>query len=306
MPSFDPSPSSSKDMFRFYAKRRRLPRWGRLLIAIVVIGIIYLVTVEAVHPPAWAGDLSTGMKSRAQAPSTDDAAVKPRANQAPLVPGDADEALSKSKGGSKIGHGKPVAEDADEVSQPRKSKDNDRAGQRNSVSGSAKSKTSDMDEGDSPVHRGAKSEEGAADSKLDKGLQAIFSITPDELHVRELLRPIENSGKERLRELGLRARQFRTLLESWEDIHLVHTKDSTLVRDDIIPYLSKVKDITGISLHKPRAEIIRSYENFRYFLTKLSELLFPWTAPYFADHMTLHASIKHGGRGIVLSGGDGQ
>jgi len=142
--------------------------------------------------------------------------------------------------------------------------------------------------------------------KLEADLKHVFAIAPDELNVRELLRPIENSGKERLRELGLRARAFRTLFEAWENVHLVHTSTSTHIRDDVVTYLRRAKDLSGIAAGKSRAEIIHNYENVRYFLTKLSALLFPWTAPYFADHVTLHASLRHGGRGIVLSGGDGQ
>src|SRR5207244_1961672 len=56
----------------------------------------------------------------------------------------------------------------------------------------------------------------------------------------------------------------------------------------------------------PLSNTIRSYEFFRAFLAKLSRLLFPFTSPYFADHMTLHAQFKNAGRGIVLTAGDDQ
>lgn len=57
---------------------------------------------------------------------------------------------------------------------------------------------------------------------------------------------------------------------------------------------------------KSLAQTIRSYEAYRSFLQRLSTLLFPWTAPYFADHMTLHTHFHNGDRGIVLSTGDNQ
>lgn len=141
---------------------------------------------------------------------------------------------------------------------------------------------------------------------IQSGLKHIFAIAPDEIHVRELLRPIDGTGKERLRETGVRARAFRTLFEPWESLHVVTGENGTFVRDDIVTYLRQAPDLSGISPSRSRAEIIRAYENYRYFLTRLSSLLFPWIAPYFADHMTLHAHLQHGRKGIVLSGGDGQ
>lgn len=142
--------------------------------------------------------------------------------------------------------------------------------------------------------------------QFEAGLRHIFATAPDEIHVRELLRPLEGSGKERLRETGVRARAFRALFEPWEALHVVSEDNVTYVRDDVVSYLRKADDLSDLASGKSRAEMIRMYENYRYFLTRLSALLFPWTAPYFADHMTLHAHLKHGERGIVLSAGDGQ
>lgn len=141
---------------------------------------------------------------------------------------------------------------------------------------------------------------------LNAGLIRVLASIPDEIHARELLRPIAGTGKERLRETGLRARAFKQLLEPWEALHVVHTPTSSHVRDDIVTYLRKAADVSAISTTLTRADMIHTYETYRYFLTQLSSLLFPWTAPYFADHMSLHAHLRHGDRGIVLSGGDDQ
>lgn len=142
------------------------------------------------------------------------------------------------------------------------------------------------------------------DAHLKPALREILSLLPDEMHIRELTRPFEGTGKEKLREVGLRSRAYSTFFRAWEALHLVSTPTTTYIRDDILLYL-RTADLSDLS-HLSRAEIMRAYEAYRYFLVRLAGLLFPWTGPYFASHMALHASIHRGGRGIVLSGNDGQ
>jgi len=149
--------------------------------------------------------------------------------------------------------------------------------------------------------------------QFEKALAKVISMLPDEVHMRELIRPIEISGKERMREMGLRTRAYKMYFDAWEDLHLTtDAEGATYIRDDVIQYLRSRQSIgsdqfsedsiDGINL----AQTIRSYEAFRAFMLKFAKLLFPWTAPYFADHMTLHTSFKKGGRGIVLTVGDDQ
>ena len=52
--------------------------------------------------------------------------------------------------------------------------------------------------------------------------------------------------------------------------------------------------------------MIRRYESYSSLIHELGALLFPSTAPYFADHMTLHSQFYRGRRGIVLSAGNDQ
>ena len=168
-----------------------------------------------------------------------------------------------------------------------------------------------LEEAEKKQSRPASSKSGyddkAANSlRFEAGLKHILTTAPDEIHVRELLSPIEGSGKERLRETGVRARAFRTMFEPWEALHVVSSDKATYVRDDVLSYLRKADDLSSITTTMSRAEMIRAYENYRFFLTRLSALLFPWTAPYFADHMTLHAHLRNGERGIVLSASDAQ
>lgn len=144
-----------------------------------------------------------------------------------------------------------------------------------------------------------------SDPQLNAALAHVISLLPNEITTRELLRPVEGTGKEKLREMGLRVRAFKTYFEAWEALHFVSSGDDVHIRDDVIQYLRSQPDFTS-SLTPSFAQTIRSYESYRYFLQRLSSLLFPWTAPYFANHMTLHTHFKNGGRGIVLSCGDDQ
>lgn len=147
---------------------------------------------------------------------------------------------------------------------------------------------------------------GDAEPDLERAIAHVLEILPDEITARELLRRVEGTGKEKLREMGLRARAYKSYFEAWEDLHLVHTPDGGVyIRDDIIQYLRRREDFAA-SLTGSFAQTIRNYESYRSFLQHFAELLFPWTAPYFADHMTLHTHFKNGGRGIVLSAGDDQ
>jgi len=140
-----------------------------------------------------------------------------------------------------------------------------------------------------------------------EALGAVLRNVPDEIHTRDLLRPIEGGGQERLKEVGIRTRSFAKFFNLWEALHVVADDRITYVRDDIIQYLENAPahDLHELSSME-RGDMIRAYEKYRHFLTRLSGLLFPWTAPYFSDHMTLHAHFHHGGRGIVLSGNDKQ
>lgn len=129
-------------------------------------------------------------------------------------------------------------------------------------------------------------------------LDKLLSTIPNDLYLRELLLPVIGTGEKRLHELGLRTRAYKKFFETWEDFHLVNNDDHTYVRDDIIPY------IRDRSSEPTFPETLHKYESYRHFLTKFSALLFPWTSPYFADHMSLHVSSRRGGRGIVTTAGN--
>lgn len=145
--------------------------------------------------------------------------------------------------------------------------------------------------------------------KFEKALARVLALLPGEMEGRDLLRQVEGTGKEKLREMGLRVREYKKFFEAWEALHLSFDEEGgSYVRDDVIQYLRHhthqpaAEEMTGTEL----ASTIHSYEAYRYFLVKFGQMLFPWTAPYFPDHMTLHSHFKKGGRGIVLTAGDDQ
>lgn len=148
------------------------------------------------------------------------------------------------------------------------------------------------------VHSGAQFD-------IERSLKEVLDNMPDEIYTRDLLRGVTGGGEERLREVGLRTRLFKKFFTAWENLHLVSDGKNAYVRDNIVQYLRDAKDLSAVS-ELPKSDIIRLYEQYRYFLAQFSFILFPWTAPYFADHMTLHAQMYNGGRGIVLSGAEHQ
>ncbi|KEQ88213.1 hypothetical protein M438DRAFT_341854 [Aureobasidium pullulans EXF-150] len=140
-----------------------------------------------------------------------------------------------------------------------------------------------------------------------EALRDVLHMIPDEIYTRDLLRPLEGGGQDRLKELGIRVRAFHKFFTVWEALHVVADAKLTYVRDDVINYLENApeKELAEVS-NLERGDIVRAYERYRAFLAQLSHILFPYTSPYFADHLTLHAHFRNGGRGIVLSGNDKQ
>ncbi|GAB7352535.1 hypothetical protein MBLNU459_g2927t1 [Dothideomycetes sp. NU459] len=144
-----------------------------------------------------------------------------------------------------------------------------------------------------------------AEFNVQSALKKVLSLMPDEIYFRQLTTPIMGGGEQRLREVGLRTRLFKDYFKAWESLHIVSDGEDAYVRDNVVQYLRDARDLSEVS-SLPKAEIIRQYEEFRYFLAGYADILFPWVAPYFADQMTLHAQMYNAGRGIVLSGANHQ
>lgn len=149
-------------------------------------------------------------------------------------------------------------------------------------------------------------------SSFEQSLAHLVKLLPGETEGRALLRPIEGTGEAKLREIGVRARAYKKYLDAWEALHFVEDRDddhgetTTMMRPDVIRQIrrwwSKAADTTT---EKGLEQLIHIYESYKGFICVFGQLMAGWTTPYFADHMSLHLSFKHGGRGIVLTAGSG-
>ncbi|GAB7349487.1 hypothetical protein MBLNU459_g0198t1 [Dothideomycetes sp. NU459] len=142
-------------------------------------------------------------------------------------------------------------------------------------------------------------------ANFKSALKQIYTLIPNEDLAEDLLLPLRGTGTQKLRDVGSRSRAFKNYFQAWEDLHLHVTTKTAHTRDNTIQLIRDHHDKLGLQ-DITLAQALRSYETFRAFITSLGDLLFPWTAPYFPDHMALHASFYNAGRGIVLSAGTEQ
>jgi hypothetical protein len=103
-----------------------------------------------------------------------------------------------------------------------------------------------------------------------------------------------------MKEFGIRTRQYKQLFDVWETLHTNKTKSQRFVQDDVLQRLYQNPSIATL-LDRDMAQIVHSYESYRSIVTQLSTLLFPWTAPYFADHLQLRQQLQSAPRGLVFS-----
>ncbi|KAI4746460.1 hypothetical protein E4T50_03212 [Aureobasidium sp. EXF-12298] len=142
---------------------------------------------------------------------------------------------------------------------------------------------------------------------IDAALRTVLSLCPDEVYYSALTQPIKTSDEDKLHETGVRVRMFKKYFDAWEALHVVTDiqSDTAFVRDDVLRHIRDSKDLSAFTSGS-RVEAIRQYETYRSFLSNMSATLFPWTSPYFSDHMTLHGHMYNAGRGIAISGSNAQ
>ncbi|GIZ37322.1 hypothetical protein CKM354_000077200 [Cercospora kikuchii] len=138
------------------------------------------------------------------------------------------------------------------------------------------------------------------DINIEEAVLKLKSLYPDEVRTKGILSPLTATGEALLRDLAFRTRAFREALAAWEALHFV-IDGPRLSQRDIIPQL-RAANLPSENF----AEAVHSYDRFRAYINKLAARLFPWTMEFYADHMSLHASFYSGGKGIVLTAGDGQ
>jgi hypothetical protein len=141
--------------------------------------------------------------------------------------------------------------------------------------------------------------------RLTNRLHKILSLLPSDSRLEDVVGPIQETGEKMLREVGLKAREFNALFHSWEALHLVQDNDKMLLRADVLQDLKNHPEIAA-DLQMNHTELVHAFEKVHSFLVRLGNRLFAWTAPYFADHITLHAQFWNASRGIVFTAGDSQ
>lgn len=92
--------------------------------------------------------------------------------------------------------------------------------------------------------------------------------------------------------------RFQDLFRGVGKLHVVWNDGVAHLRHDVVQYLHAHDERGNL------AQTVRDYESFRHFFQHFSRRLFPWTAPYFPDNMSLHVYTHGGGRGIALTAGD--
>jgi hypothetical protein len=139
-------------------------------------------------------------------------------------------------------------------------------------------------------------------ANFEAALRNLTDLIPDEVHVEQLLSPIDYSeGTSMLRDLAVRTRFFRDLFTAWESLHITRstTPGDVLIRQNIVERIRH-------SLPEHAEKAVQRYDTVRSFMNQFSRHLFPWTARHSPDHMLLHTSLTTGGRGIVITVGDHQ
>lgn len=141
-----------------------------------------------------------------------------------------------------------------------------------------------------------------SDSPFIEQVLNLTSYIPDEARTNTLLAQLPTvGGSTLLRDLALRTRVFREAFAYWESLHLI-TDDNGQIRLQNVIQKLRYDSASAVNLQ----QAMEVYDRFRVFINALAIRLFPWTTPYFADHMMFHASFHRAGRGLVFTAGSHQ
>ncbi|KAJ5466632.1 hypothetical protein N7539_009588 [Penicillium diatomitis] len=146
------------------------------------------------------------------------------------------------------------------------------------------------------------------DKELDQFVESLENVLltlPDPPEIIDTIGPIEGTGEIMVREIGLRARLFKSALDAWEALQTIASDNRLRLRGDVLQQLMQNPEI-ATRLEMDHTALIHKYEEFHSYFVALSERLFAWTLPYFPDLVALHAQLWSGGKGIVLTGGNHQ
>jgi hypothetical protein len=113
-----------------------------------------------------------------------------------------------------------------------------------------------------------------------------------------LISPLKSQGHQRLRDLALRSREYNKHFSVWRKLHLTSCGNNSCVKDDIHQIIRNGNIDTAT-----KTQLANTYDEYRFFISHFAHALFPWTWPYFPDHLSL-LSYGSSGRGIVFTASD--
>ncbi|CAD0113235.1 unnamed protein product, partial [Aureobasidium uvarum] len=102
------------------------------------------------------------------------------------------------------------------------------------------------------------------------------------------------TGEDHLKDLASQVRIYKTAFSAWERLHQNSFKGMTGYQNILQSLRESQDSVQDLNV------AIQRYDDFRSYMSVFSSKLFPGTK-VFGDHLTLHASFKNAGTGIVLT-----
>jgi alpha 1,3-mannosyltransferase len=146
-------------------------------------------------------------------------------------------------------------------------------------------------------------------------VKKIFSTLskhlPAEDQWDELLKQADTKGALLTHDVALKTREYSSLFQPWADLHISMGDHASYSREDVVQFLhcqagAAATQVAGNMNQSQILQTVQLYDSYKYLVASMGQTLFPWTAPYFPDHLSLYLQIKNGGRGIVFTAGNKQ
>lgn len=144
-------------------------------------------------------------------------------------------------------------------------------------------------------------------------INTLFAVLSDNLPPEDqwekLLKEPDEIGASLTHDVAVKARDYSDLFKPWAELHLSLGDNRFHSREDVVQYLQCQANIAPQARVLNQSQVLKTiqlYDTYRWLVTNMGQTLFPWTAPYFPDHLSLYIRIKNGGKGIVFTVGNGQ
>ncbi|OKL56138.1 hypothetical protein UA08_08745 [Talaromyces atroroseus] len=121
----------------------------------------------------------------------------------------------------------------------------------------------------------------------------------------KLLKQADTTGALLTHDMAVQTRKYSDLFEPWAKLHISLADHTFYSREDVVEYLHCQADAASMN-QSHVLHTIQLYDAYRSLVTNMGQKLFPWTAPYFPDHLSLYTQTNNGGRGIVFTAGNNQ